>query len=732
MPTRHHHHRIACLIAAVLTVTIGACDPVCLMNMTPDDDTAGLNRPGIWTRAFDVTGVGALSSVWGSGPDDVFIVGGQPDQAEIYHFDGTAWRAMRVPRVPLLVWVYGFGPDDVYAVGLEGAAVHFDGEKWTRLDTGTNGSLWGVWGASPDDVWIVGEDGIDRPIILHYDGRSIISVLPPANDRNASALYKVWGAGGKVFAVGDNGLIIEYQNGRWSQVPAGANADDDFVSLWGDGAQPIVAVGGRAGGRVGTYDGENWTTLKPNGVPGLNGVFMDDPNLALFGGVRGYIGRFDLRTLDLIHESLDETLDIHAVWGDGAGRYYAVGGRFTAPFGGLALVRTIDAPAGDPVPPLPADGAECAVATDCDDGNLCTLDRCELGVCTHITAADCGDDQCFTQVCTDGVCTDIPTDCDDGDPCTLDACFEGQCMNIPMDCNDNDPCTLDECVNGMCVNTPLCGADEVCLTGVCQPAPDCVVDGDCDDAQPCTVDTCADGGCVFTPMVCDDGLPCTSDACVAGTCVFTTIPDCECDHEADCPVGTNCLAGVCTTVSGPDLEIGLGASSVQPCNLGPYQRLQDGDELPLCQGFQADNLGDAFLTLRVKGISAGASPFVTTRLVLADSPCGNGNPCDPAFFVCLGGFCSPSNEFTVPAPTPTSLGGGVLQFVDVNIMVIAANDVSDFSNRPARLFVRVFEGDNPANHAELEIPVTLLGRRRCAAGVCPSGLVCENGYCDHP
>lgn len=226
----------------------------------------------IWSVAFDAAGVGVLSAVWGSSADDVFVVGGTPSQGEIYHFDGAVWQAMRVPELPLLVWIFGFGPRDVTAVGVGGGVVHFDGVSWQRLESGTTKDLWGIWGSAPDDVWIVG-GGDGEAVILHFDGTNFTPTAMPANDRDATALFKVWGIGSKIFAVGENGLIIQYEAGApapsssWFQVPTGADADDDFISLWGTSADNIVAVGGRSSARLAVYDGTTWTTHKPAGAP---------------------------------------------------------------------------------------------------------------------------------------------------------------------------------------------------------------------------------------------------------------------------------------------------------------------------------------------------------------------------------------------------------------------------------------------------------------------------------
>lgn len=299
-----------------------------------------------WNTAFDATTVGSLSGVWGSGPNDVFAVGGDEARALIYHFDGAQWAKMTVPDVPLLVWVFGFGPDDVYAVGLGGGAVHYDGAAWRRLDTGTTEALWGIFGLSRDQLWIVGGDPIvGEPVILRYDGNTFTpEVLDPAeNPRGAKALFKVWGIGSKLFAVGADGLILERSADRWVRRPAGAMANEDFVSLWGNREDNIVAVGGRGNARVATYDGAAWTTSAPSGIGGLNAVFMTDEGTTHIGGVSGFAGTLDSTTGEVELEDTGTFVAIHAAWGDGLGRVYAVGGTFAAPHRGVALVRAPEA-----------------------------------------------------------------------------------------------------------------------------------------------------------------------------------------------------------------------------------------------------------------------------------------------------------------------------------------------------------------------------------------------------
>ncbi|MCH8253407.1 MAG: hypothetical protein IID36_13245, partial [Planctomycetes bacterium] len=429
---------------------------------TNDNGTDNVNENGAtgteapaWGSAFDASTVGFLSSVWGTGPDDVFVVGGLEDQGEGYHFDGTDWRKMKLPIVPLLVWVFGFAPDDVWAVGLDGGVVHYDGADWTRIATGTSEDLWGIWGASSDDLWIVGGDvGTGAPLLMHFDGDTAFTPVDLAeSDRLPTSLFKVWGIGSSIFAVGENGYIVQLVDGEWVEVLAGPNANDDFVSLWGTSEDNIVAVGGRISGRIAVYDGTKWTTEILATTPGLNAVFMDDPERAIVGGINGYVGAFDPTTMALSDEESGATRTVHAIWGDGAGRYYAVGGDTAPSFTGLALVRSTDEIPADPPPPL---AIACGVDDDCAVGEACGTDGlCEAAAqpqCTSDTDCDNG------QVCVEGSCgastsptCSTDTDCDDGL-----VCIDGICQEAPaVTCATSDECMLGE----ICTMVGTCAAD---------------------------------------------------------------------------------------------------------------------------------------------------------------------------------------------------------------------------------------------------------------------------------
>lgn len=156
----------------------------------------------------------------------------------------------------------------------------------------------------------------------------------------------------------------------------------------------------------------------------------------------------------------------------------------------------------------------CAAIVCEDDGNECTSDTCDpnTGRC-GVPAADgtvceykglfagfCASGFCAKSVCDDGVC-------DDSNECTSDECdpIARRCSYSPVE--DGTVCDLDD-------------ASGVCLSGVCQPEPDCEFDEDCDDQNDCTRDLCVDGFCELVPLA--EGMPCDdgTGVCESGTCVF--------------------------------------------------------------------------------------------------------------------------------------------------------------------------------------------------------------------
>ena len=111
------------------------------------------------------------------------------------------------------------------------------------------------------------------------------------------------------------------------------------------------------------------------------------------------------------------------------------------------------------------DCVECCDNTDCGDGNDCTNDVCNEGICTNLrkpegTTCDDGEGYCCIGECLE--CC-VSEHCFDSNDCTADVCREdGTCRNPKED-------DMGECTGGVCCN------------GVCRTGGNCCISSDCTD-----------------------------------------------------------------------------------------------------------------------------------------------------------------------------------------------------------------------------------------------------------
>tara|TARA_R110002096_G_scaffold143328_3_gene299227 strand:+ start:89939 stop:90955 length:1017 start_codon:yes stop_codon:yes gene_type:complete len=87
-----------------------------------------------WTRA-DAENIATqtLRSVWGTGADNYWAVG---DDGAAAHYDGIDWRPSPTQVDDRLYGIYGSGPNDVYAVGGSGRGLilRWNGSSWVEFD----------------------------------------------------------------------------------------------------------------------------------------------------------------------------------------------------------------------------------------------------------------------------------------------------------------------------------------------------------------------------------------------------------------------------------------------------------------------------------------------------------------------------------------------------------------------------------------------------------------------
>ncbi len=251
-----------------------------------------------------------LHSAWGTGPNDVFIVGGA---GTILRFNGTCWYAMPSGTSDALRSVWGTGLSNILVVGEAGTILHYDGAlSWSPMASGTTQNLYDVWGSSPSDAFAVG----DR-VILHYDGTSWSSIAVDY------MLHGVWGtAPDDVYAVGPDGTVLHYDGSVWTAMASGTT--DDVTAVWGSGANNVFATTryGDTIGHVLHFDGTEWSGVY-GGQEGLRDIWGSGPGDVFAVGDAGTIMHFD--GVDWTETPDVTTRKLYGVWGSSADDVFAVG-----------------------------------------------------------------------------------------------------------------------------------------------------------------------------------------------------------------------------------------------------------------------------------------------------------------------------------------------------------------------------------------------------------------------
>jgi hypothetical protein len=207
-------------------------------------------------RSTDIDAV--LYGLWGSGPNDVWAVGGAPGgdlgpPAVIAHWDGDGWSESALPgevagRTVFKVW--GRASDDLFAVGQGGLLLRGDGESWTAGDPGTSSTLITVHGTSP----VVAVGGGASAIAVEGDGEGEFAPVSVKGAGSGSggqfpgpvqALLGVHVTpAGEGFAVGMGKGFVRRTATGWVGVPGVPAAVKDLHAVWMDDEGNAVAVGG--------------------------------------------------------------------------------------------------------------------------------------------------------------------------------------------------------------------------------------------------------------------------------------------------------------------------------------------------------------------------------------------------------------------------------------------------------------------------------------------------------
>jgi hypothetical protein len=231
-----------------------------------------------WTVLADTPPPGDYRAMWGSSSTDLWLSIGHQDESydELMHWNGSSWSAV-VPdpnQHARFISIWGTGPDDVWLMGpLQ--LWHWDGMVWKTYDlpqeipapkdapTQTGPFLLDVmWGSSKNDIWAAGfiqypmlpapngsSGSTDVITYAHWDGAAW-TVLPPASlaEVRTGEVNAMWGsskddiwAGGTTFAPGQPAILDHFDGTEWH--PNQTSVPGYIDSIWGSCTSDVWAVG---------------------------------------------------------------------------------------------------------------------------------------------------------------------------------------------------------------------------------------------------------------------------------------------------------------------------------------------------------------------------------------------------------------------------------------------------------------------------------------------------------
>lgn len=216
---------------------------------------------------------GDLSSIWGSGVDNVWAVG---PNGRIVHKGPLGWGPQPHFTFVDLNSVWGSLGNDIWAVGDEGVILHFNGSTWAPAQKSTL-TTWDI--RSVNGQWAVGDEGI-----LRRTGGGVWSVYAALHSDGLRAVHEV--SPTLAFAVGESGKVLTWNGSSWSSeivFESGVRLN----GVWGDGDTTWVV--GDFGAVARRDSAGTWEVFTPPTPRDLTAVLGDDGGGVTVAGTAGTI-----------------------------------------------------------------------------------------------------------------------------------------------------------------------------------------------------------------------------------------------------------------------------------------------------------------------------------------------------------------------------------------------------------------------------------------------------------
>ncbi len=309
--------------------------------------------------------------------NDILAVGGQYDGStagfvgRLFTCDGFSWTQVSLDqKLPRLRRIRREKAESFLIVGDGGAAFRYEDDQLKRLETRLRHDLHDAVGIPDDTPLLCGDGGVvlvasAKPEAVGGPAEESLSRPTPAWSVLSEAvstriLRGLWAASDdQMYAVGDAGTALCFQNGSWSDLEIPGEVR--LHSVWGTSSTNVYACGDES--KIFHFDGEQWTLAYDGGLDvallaitgfGTHDIFVVGDNgtalrydgvhwhstetgtrhelydvwgldgdhvLAVGGG--GVVARWNGEEWATFNAGVDE--DLFAVWGDRLDRIYAAG-----------------------------------------------------------------------------------------------------------------------------------------------------------------------------------------------------------------------------------------------------------------------------------------------------------------------------------------------------------------------------------------------------------------------
>ncbi|HUS65815.1 MAG TPA: hypothetical protein VMZ28_14790 [Kofleriaceae bacterium] len=200
----------------------------------------------------------AASTLWGTG--GVLFVG--TDNGNVHRVEaGAATGAWDLTDVGSVTGIAGTGEDDLYAA-VGPSIVRWDGDVWTpmTLPAGTIGVADVSCRPDGECLAITSVVGNQPPRLLRTAGGGAPWTVETAEVTADDRLHAIWAspAGGAAWAVGDAGLLLRRVDGAWE--PEASGSVETLEDVWGTGPDDVFAIG--SGATLLHRDSQGWVPIR--------------------------------------------------------------------------------------------------------------------------------------------------------------------------------------------------------------------------------------------------------------------------------------------------------------------------------------------------------------------------------------------------------------------------------------------------------------------------------------